>query len=69
VAEGCGFFRTKGSDSHLPHTVSLTFASWNVWNFENKERVRRDEEQAQRDEEEKRERAEQAVRSPIVPET
>eukprot|EP01147_Barroeca_monosierra_P003394 gene3394-6048_t len=38
----------------LPHK------SWNVWNFENRERVRRDEEQARKDEEERQRRAQKA---------
>ena len=34
--------------------------SWNVWNYDNREKVRRDEEQARADEEEKRRRADAA---------
>ncbi|EGD81659.1 hypothetical protein PTSG_02373 [Salpingoeca rosetta] len=38
----------------LPHK------SWNVWNFKNRERVRKDEEQAQREEEERQRRTRKA---------
>eukprot|EP00039_Didymoeca_costata_P006671 m.92279 g.92279 ORF g.92279 m.92279 type:complete len:146 (-) comp13343_c0_seq3:632-1069(-) len=38
----------------LPHK------SWHVWNFDNREKVRKDEENARREEEEKRFRAEMA---------